>query len=600
MPFSRRALLVLALVAVLPGAFFLTLGAVRNEADAQAVPLVTSDNVEIVASRPGTSAISGVFSRTAPFFYVSGQDSVTVFDVTDPRNPVMRGKLVNAVFENEAMTLGERIGPDGKIQRFVLVGNDLYNVTVNREEIVHFGSVGGQELIVVDVTDPDAPKIAGRTDTTTGTHTVACMNAACSIVYTSGNTGEFSIIDLTDLSKPKEIGTAKTSAGGGHHWNVDGAGIAFQAGSAGTTAFDISDPRNPKALNGTDANGQKNPYNDFIHHNVQRPNAAAFRPGQEYSVANGNVALITEEDYVDTDCETAGSFQTWAVPDLDGNRYRASNPDLKPSKGTMTPLDIIHAPAEAGGGLSTPQGGFCSAHWFDFHQSGVIAIGYYQQGLRLIDVRNPRDIKQTGFATGGASEVWDAYWAPQRDASGAVVPGRKTNLVYTVDAVRGVEVFEVKDLPADLPVTGDDGSRGAFPAEPQAAPGQPRSASRVVAPCAAPGSKFTRGNRVRRRGIRLRGLALARGGCRVRRVQVAVARRTGKRCRFLRADGRFTKRRRCARPVFLRASGTTRWRFSLNLRLPRGRYVAYSRAADTAGTIERWGGKRKVLRARVR
>jgi hypothetical protein len=41
--------------------------------------------------------------------------------------------------------------------------------------------------------------------------------------------------------------------------------------------------------------------------------------------------------------------------------------------------------------------------------------------------------------------VWDAYWVPQRTKTG-VATGAKTNLVYTVDAVRGIDVYAV-DLP---------------------------------------------------------------------------------------------------------------------------------------------------------
>src|SRR3712207_9431921 len=73
--------------------------------------------------------------------------------------------------------------------------------------------------------------------------------------------------------------------------------MALHAGAGGTAIFDISDPLNPKVVNGTNANGRATPYNDFIHHNVTRPNAGAFRRGQAPGVANGNVALITEEDY---------------------------------------------------------------------------------------------------------------------------------------------------------------------------------------------------------------------------------------------------------------------------------------------------------------
>ena len=185
---------------------------------------------------------------------------------------------------------------------------------------------------------------------------------------------------------------------------------------------------------------------------------------------HGNVALITEEDYAnegdEVECTKAGTFQAWEIPDLDGEEYRARNPKSEPDKGSIRVLDTISAPVEGGGGLTTPVGGFCSAHWFDFHPSGIVALGNYQQGLRLIDTRNPRDLKQYGYFTGGATEVWDAYWAPQRDTKGAVVPGKKTNLVYTVDAVQGVGVFEVSGMPADLPVTGDDGPRGTFPSTP--------------------------------------------------------------------------------------------------------------------------------------
>ena len=158
--------------------------------------------------------------------------------------------------------------------------------------------------------------------------------------------------------------------------------------------------------------------------------------------------LVTEEDYFnDGDelaCERAGTFQTWSVPDLNGEAYRAGNPSLEANKGTIAPLDLIN-PVALGDGLSTPVGGFCSAHWFDYHQSGIIAQGYYQQGLRLIDVRNATDLRQYGYVTGGATEVWDAYWVPQRDRKG-VASTNKTNIVYTTDLVRGVDVYEV-DLP---------------------------------------------------------------------------------------------------------------------------------------------------------
>jgi MYXO-CTERM domain-containing protein len=85
------------------------------------------------------------------------------------------------------------------------------------------------------------------------------------------------------------------------------------------------------------------------------------------------------------------------------------------------------------------------------HQSGIVAQGFYEGGLRLVDVRDPRDIKEYGYVASGLSEVWDAYWVPQRNSKG-VARAAKTNIVYTVDAVRGLDVYTV-DLPGSTSST---------------------------------------------------------------------------------------------------------------------------------------------------
>ncbi len=445
-----------------------------GESSGLALPLVTSPNVRLLSTFPETGAISGEFARTGNYFYVSSADSISVFDTSDPKSPRLMGTLGNLVFENEAMSYGERKQADGTLRRFVLVGNDLYDVAVDPHTGPTRGRIGGGQVLVVDVTNPSQPRLAGRTPdsgstpgaVTTSSHTVQCLTASCEYAYTAGDNGRFSIVDLRDLSAPKEVGTGRSPASGpnavfasgsGHYWDFDSAGVAWHTGSGGAAALDVSDPLNPVVVQGTNAMGLQTPWNDFIHHNSQRPNGNRFSAGAAPSVANGNVLLVTEEDYAndgdEVSCDRAGTFQTWHVKDLDGAGYRAANPSLEPGKGTIEPLDIIN-PVKFGDGLSTPVGGFCSAHWFDYHQSGIIAQGYYQQGLRFIDVRDPRDLKQYAYVTGGASEVWDAYWVPQRTKSG-VATGKKTNIVYTADLVRGLNVYEV-DVPSkDL--SGDSG-----------------------------------------------------------------------------------------------------------------------------------------------
>ncbi len=430
------------------------------------IPSITSANVTQLAGIPETAAISMEFARTGPFAYVSSTDTISVLDLTDPRAPKLRGTLVQALFENESMTYGERM-VDGKLVRFVIAGIDLFRVASDDPQ--HVNVDNGAQLAIIDVTDPDNPftrsvtPLDGPAAITSSTHTVQCVDQAdCRYAYTAGGrAGFFSILDFTDLDAPKQVSTVFSPAAGanpvftrgaGHYWDFDGV-LGWHTGSGGAAAFDVSNPLKPLLVNATDPKGIAPVFNDFIQHNSMRPNAKAFKPGAPPSIANGNVLLVTEEDYAndgdEIECDKAGSFQTWYIPDLDGAAYRAKNPDgKKVGVGTISPLDQTNAPAEFEAGATPPATAFCSAHWFDVHQDGFVAQGWYGAGMRIMDVRDAKNIKQFGYATGLVTEVWDAYWVPKRTAAGVAIPGQKTNIVYTADAVRGIEVFEVA-----LPVT---------------------------------------------------------------------------------------------------------------------------------------------------
>ena len=421
---------------------------VQQEYDAGVnVPLVNSPNVSFVSNFPESAAISGCFAKTAPYFYVSSLDSVSVFDTRDPLQPRLTGTLDNLTFENEAMTCGER--RQGRTtQRFVLIGVDLHQASSDDLEHVNTGS--GQELVVVDVTDPANPTIRSRTTAGTGTHTVACVvDTDCRYAYSSGDdgdngTGSFSVFDLSDLDRPREVDSDPStpavdpfrSPTAGHKWNFDNAGYGINTGYDGSSMFDVSDPLHPRLVTTTGKAGRGTDpdfagYNDFIHHNSFRPNAAAFRPHAAPSYANGNVLLVTEEDYMQTDCTKAGSFQAWHVKSLDG------------TPGAIVPLDKVEL-ADLGN-FPVPQHAFCSAHWFDYHPSGIVAVGYYGGGLQLVDARDPQNLKPYGHATWGLSEVWDAYWVPDYNKHDRATE-RRTNIVYTVDLARGLDVYTV-DLP---------------------------------------------------------------------------------------------------------------------------------------------------------
>ena len=398
-----------------------------------------SGNLTAVASNPGQVGISGCFMRTAPLFVTSGVDTLQVWNVAKPAAPQLVGTLPNALFENEAMNCGERRTTKGT-QRFALIGVDSVQASPDDPQHVN---VGGNELVVVDVTNPSAPTIRSRTPGLTSTHTVACANPGdCTYAYSAGDSSSatFSVFDLRNLDKPREVDAQPAKAGlqafhsptAGHKWNFDAAGYGTHTGFDGASMWDVRKPAHPRLVTTTGAAGKGTDprypgWNDFILHNSFRPNAQAFKPNATPSFANGNVLLVTEEDYEQVDCSKAGSFQTWWVQRLDG------------TKNAIKPLDKVELSDL--GNYPLPLGGFCSSHWFDFRPGGLVAAGFYGGGTQVLDVRNPRDIKPYGHSVWGGSEVWDAMWVPvYKDGRQTAA---RTNLVYSIDLVRGLDVYRV-------------------------------------------------------------------------------------------------------------------------------------------------------------
>ena len=447
------------------------------------VPLVSS-GVELLLNIPAAPAISATFDPNREYLYQSTLRGIDVYDVSVPERPRLVGSEPMAFFQNEAVSMGvANSREDGTT--FVTVGLDLYGAGIM--ESGPDAQVSGSHIYIVDVTDPTNPTLRSEGSATTSTHTVTCVDEACNYAYTAGNASEFSILDLTDLDDPKQLKTVESNFGG-HDWDQDSAGVMWQVGWNGAAAWDVSDPTDPQLLNTTGEFGTDPDWNNFILHNSIRPNATVFgderdgatdgpgrpdhagergRPAHagppqgagvpsvdedrelpEFHVDRGNVLLATEEDYIDPTCDTEGNFETWEVDTLDPEAVDTETGSLGDvDGGTITPLGQWNTEL-FDTGIDTPAGAFCSAHYFDYHQGGIVAQGFYQQGLRLLDVDDPTDIRQIGYWVPQASEVWSAYWVPERDENGHVVRTAtgdiaKTDVVYTSDLVRGIDVLRV-------------------------------------------------------------------------------------------------------------------------------------------------------------
>lgn len=435
------------------------------------VPVIASDNVELTMTLPDAAgAFSTAFDPTRPLMYVNTGQGVSIYDTTNPEIPLPAGRVELPHFENEGMTLGQR--EDGTT--FLLIGIDLFGV--NPGDGGGRWTVDGSSFYVVDVTDPAGAFVRSFTDVPTSTHTISCMNPECTVAWTSGvyDGGTMHAILMGyqgqgSLDNPvvgPELHHINGDGFGVHQWTLDDAGYVIGTGGGGTGIYDISNPLNPVPLNTTDANGALPPYNDFIQHNGDRPNGSAMtvattpeeladQKAADYHVDNGNVLVVTEEDYDSPDCQGVagvdapeGGVSTWGVPYLSGTQLAADNPGLSGTAGSIEPLDTWNSELYDLG-VPTPAGALCSAHYFTYHDAGFIAQGWYQQGTRILDLRDPTDIKQVGYFIAQASETWHAYWAPERDENGHVT-GNDSNVLYTNDAVRGVDVLKVT-LPDTAP-----------------------------------------------------------------------------------------------------------------------------------------------------
>jgi hypothetical protein len=381
-----------------------------------------SSNVSVLGKLPQSAgAIGARFSADGKTMYVTSATGLQIYDVSAPASPRWFSSLPLPHFENEDVDVGRDT---------VVITNDP-----------SFSGVG--VIYLIDVSDPSSPVLRSALPTSEQTangHIANCI-ASCDYLYTTGTSEGLSVYDIRDLGAPRFVKTIPLPGEGfTHDVQVDALGIAWVTGEDGTFGFDVSDPLNPVlqyrsdpsivnsggGLPGDDGSGPL----DFLHHNMKRTSITMSDAG-ELGVADtpgtGNVLAITEEDYAKPACEGQGSIQTWRITDEvlpDGSRK------LELLDMWTTELnELLNASGRSPATVN------CSAHWFDEHD-GLLAQGWYDQGVRFLDITNPRDIRQVGYyATTGT--FWAAYFAPA-----------DPSIVYGLDVTSGIDVLRLGDTSA--------------------------------------------------------------------------------------------------------------------------------------------------------
>jgi hypothetical protein len=382
-----------------------------------------------------------------------------VYDVSDADDPELVSHLPVPHYENEDVSIGGN--------RLLISGD---------------GTFGGSNLVVVDISNPRVPAIEQvvNMQLVDEGHTATCVQE-CRYAWVAGG-GSIAVLRLDENAQFENAGaapdvqiqgaTSRVEAGdlpvyrefgwSTHDVQVDEAGYAWVVGGHGTIAFDtrpgsygeanLLNPAvvartGPDALNDEidcgDSCNKGETVNDFIHHNSWRPDADRFRSRRDRDlrqrgVRPGETVLITEEDIwsratgaTKGGCENQGSFQTWQVKQLKATDENEST--VKHLDSFTTEFNELLAKEDDVEGMDLiPTNGFCSAHYFD-ERDGFVATAWYEQGTRLLDVRDPTNIKQVGYFMAPDSVVWAAYWAPT-----------DRSIIYVMDHQRGIDVLEVE------------------------------------------------------------------------------------------------------------------------------------------------------------
>jgi hypothetical protein len=401
---------------------------------------VATDNVEWLGTIPFNAGSAGSVIHDGRL-YVTDDRGLTIYDVSDPTAPRPLGfALVPQspyVVEEDPETNGE-----------ILLISSYTDAT---------RSLPGplSVLYVVDVRDPTRPYIRSQLQGAQQ-HTWSCV-LDCSWGY--GNAGV--IADLRDVDAPRRSPVDWWSA---TRAQLDALGIdvrqsqphdvtevapGFVAVSANPVVLlDVrEDPEDPRVV----AVGEL-PDRRFVHGNLW-PNEATDAK-----------LLVGGETSGDCASEDSGAFMTMDAGDVDLSEAALDDHAAAGTVQRFTLLDEHRVFTGIYTDGDSPYNQFC-AHWFTAHPSfdgaGLVAMGWYEHGVRFLDVADDGAIDEAGWFVPLGGSTSAAYWVSE-------------DVVYTSDYQRGIDILRFTGDPA----AGERRVEGPLPALPAVRP------TRVLPPAA--------------------------------------------------------------------------------------------------------------------
>ena len=377
------------------------------------------------------TAISLNFIGTTMF--ASTVTGIYSYDVSDPANPKLLGALPQYIWENEDVDVDPQ-------RHLLFLSRDPRGFTSPATTAFPYGAVQ-----VIDVSNPALMTQVSMTLLPSG-HTTSCVDH-CRYTWTAGPatsplgpsdwTGGRPVfaLDMRDPAHPVKCPHAIDEHRNDgvtdytHDVQVDSRGIAWISGSGGVRGYWVSG-RHRNVVTGklqTATGCDPVPYGG----GGTVLGQLATRKGVMHNAERRGDALVATEEVTGSDCPGSGKLVTY---DLRNTYGGAGFRSTKAHPFRMTVLDTWTPEKQAG------SSGCDSAHYFTDRGNGLLAMAFYAQGTRFLDVRDPRHIKQVGFYRPNDADTWAAYWRPG-------------GFVFVADLTRGVDVLKIGDLHNEVTAT---------------------------------------------------------------------------------------------------------------------------------------------------
>jgi hypothetical protein len=312
------------------------------------------------------------------YFFVTSSRYLDVYDIADPLDPQ---RIATMLLPQQLQFAEEDLDTNGRI---MLVSSlRTFNVIDIRDR--------ANPHIIATISDLDP-------------HTVSCV---LDCTYAWGSEGQ--IVDLHDPAHPKVVGDWAETVRKRAHIKIKSFHDVTEVspGLVATATQPIllldarTDPLHPKVLAvGSNQDGR------FIH-DVVWPDAGA-----------DPVFLVGGETTGPCNGTTDGAFMTWSA-----RNWQATH--------TFNMIDEFHeTPGDYLDGRP-PADQWC-AHWFHtnptYDRGGLVAMAWYDHGVRFFDVSSAGKIKEIGYFVPAAAQSSNPYWITKR-------------LLYVVDYNRGIDIL---------------------------------------------------------------------------------------------------------------------------------------------------------------